>query len=57
MAAMIVSLILTKPRFFAQCAKLMSLGDLLSVFFGPKGSGKDQKKPPRKSRGGLSGKQ
>jgi hypothetical protein len=33
MAAMIVSLILTKPRFFAHCAELMSLGGLFAVFF------------------------
>jgi hypothetical protein len=52
---MIVSLILTKPRFFAQCAELMSLGGLFPVFW-PKGSGKDQKNRPENFRGGLSGK-
>jgi len=52
MAAMIVSLILTKPRFFAQCAELMSLGGLFPVFLA-ENSGKDQKKPPRKFSGRL----
>jgi hypothetical protein len=43
---MIVSLILTKPRFFAQCAELMSLGGLFPVFW-PKTPARIKKTAPK----------